>query len=53
MRKVYGLRREYLGFPRIEEPYADLPVIPMGVSLGDPNAFDFNEPITPTEAPIE
>lgn len=36
-------RREYLGFPRIEEPYADLPVIPMGVSLGDPNAFDFQE----------
>lgn len=38
-------RREYLGFPRIEQPYADLPVIPMGVSLGDPNAFDFNEPV--------
>lgn len=36
-------RREYLGFPKIKEPYADLPVIPMGVSLGDPNAFDFNE----------
>lgn len=38
-------RREYLGFPKINEPYADLPVIPMGVSLGDPNAFDFNEPV--------
>ena len=36
-------RREYLGFPKIKESYADLPVIPMGVSLGDPNAFDFNE----------
>ena len=36
-------RREYLGYPRIEGDYADLPVIPMGVSLGDPNSFDFPE----------
>ena len=36
-------RREYLGYPRITAPYADLPVIPLGVSLGDPNNFDINE----------
>ena len=36
-------RREYLGYPRLTAPYADLPVIPLGVSLGDPNNFDINE----------
>ena len=36
-------RRDYLGYEKINAPYADLPVIPMGVSLGDPNAFDFPE----------
>lgn len=36
-------RREYLGYPKIKFTYADLPIIPLGVSLGDPNNFDINE----------
>lgn len=36
-------KREYLGYERIEEPYADKPIIPMGVSFGDPNQYDINE----------
>ena len=34
---------EYMGYPKRSEPYCDLPIIPLGVSLGDPNSFDVNE----------
>ena len=34
---------EHLGYPKIEQPYADLPLIPLGYSLGDPSQFDVNE----------
>lgn len=37
-------RREAYDYPRIEEPYADQPIIPMGVSFGvDDALYDINE----------
>ena len=31
---------EFMGYEKRKEPYCDLPMIPMGYTLGDPNAFD-------------
>ena len=36
-------KREYMGYAPRTEPYCDLPAIPLGISLGDPNAFDVQE----------
>lgn len=36
-------KREYMGYEKRNEPYCDLPAIPLGISLGDPNAFDVQE----------
>ena len=36
-------KREYMGYEKRKEPYCDLPAIPLGISLGDPNAFDVQE----------
>ena len=48
--EAYGLanmsineRREYLGFERINKPYADEPMVQMGVSFGDPSQFNIDE----------
>lgn len=34
---------EYMGYPRIEEAWADQPIIPMGVMVGNPDIVDINE----------
>ena len=36
-------KREYLGYPRIEQPYADQPMIQMGTSFGDPSQYNIDE----------
>jgi HK97 family phage portal protein len=36
-------KRQYMGYEKINEPYCNLPMIPLGVSLGDPNAFEVSE----------
>ena len=36
-------KREYMGYEKRSEPYCDLPAIPLGISLGDPNAFDVQD----------
>lgn len=38
-------RREFMGYEARTEPYCDLPMVPMGNSIGDPNAFDINPPV--------
>ena len=42
MNATINEKREYMMYPRIEEPYADKPIIPMGVSLGY-EVFDIND----------
>lgn len=36
-------KRVYLGYPRIEQPYADQPMIQMGTSFGDPSQYNIDE----------
>lgn len=36
-------KREYLGYERINENYADQPIIPMGVAFGNPEQYEISE----------
>ena len=36
-------RREAIGYERIEEEYADKPIIPMGVQFGEGMEYDIDE----------
>lgn len=36
-------KREYLGFEKINEKYADQPMIPIGTSFGDPAMYDISD----------
>lgn len=36
-------KRDLLGLPKIDKPYADEPIVPLGVTFGDPANLDINE----------
>jgi hypothetical protein len=36
-------RREAIGYERIDEEYADKPIIPMGVQFGEGMEYDIDE----------
>ena len=36
-------KRELLGLPKKDKPYADEPIVPLGVTFGDPANLDINE----------